>query len=56
MARRYIERLSSGHRYPGKLSESDNLYQLSLAKLDFMKIVLFIDDVSITCYRDSKTN
>jgi len=33
---------------------SDNLYQHSLAKLDFMKGVLFIDDVAVIGYRDPR--
>ena len=31
---------------------SDNLYQHSLTKLDFMRGVLFIDDVAVIGYRD----
>jgi len=33
---------------------SDNLYQHSLTKLDFMKGVLFIDDVAVIGYRDPR--
>ena len=33
---------------------SDNLYQHSLSKLDFMKGVLFIDDVAVIGYRDPR--
>jgi len=33
-----------------------NLYQHSLAKLDFMKGVLFIDDVAVIGYRDPRTD
>jgi hypothetical protein len=31
-----------------------NLYQHSLTKLDFMKGVLFIDDVAVIGYRDPR--
>ncbi len=33
-----------------------NLYQHSLTKLDFMKGVLFIDDVAVIGYRDPRTD
>ncbi|MFC4248066.1 hypothetical protein ACFOZ7_14135 [Natribaculum luteum] len=34
---------------------SDNLYQHSLTKLDFMKGVLFIDDIAVIGYRDPRS-
>jgi hypothetical protein len=35
---------------------SDNLYRHSLTKLDFMKGVLFIDDVAVIGYRDPRSD
>lgn len=39
---------------PTNYRGSDNLYQHSLTKLDFMKGVLFIDDVAVVGYRDPR--
>lgn len=35
---------------------TDNLYQHSLTKLDFLKGVLFIDDVAVIGYRDPRSD